>query len=72
MFASFTRENHEAREAEVSSLPWTQTEDIALVRCRKGQRAWRNKKPVLFLSAVTDEDGHLLANEDDSGRRHCE
>ena len=32
----------------------------------------RNKKPVLFLSAVTDEEGLPLDNEDDSGRRHCE
>ena len=30
-----------AREAEVSTLPWTQTEkDIALTRCGKGQRAY--------------------------------
>ena len=37
-----------------------------------GQRAWRNKKPVLTLSAVTDEEGHPLENEDDFGRRLCE
>ena len=31
IFASLTRENLQAREAEVSTLPWTQTEkDIAL------------------------------------------
>ena len=73
IFASLTRENHEPREAEVSTLLWTQTEKyIALARCRNGQRAWRNKKPVLFLSAVTDEEGHPLDNEDDSGRRPCE
>ena len=59
IIAGLTRENLEAREAEVSNLPWTQTEkDIALARCRSGQRAWRNKKPVLSLSAVTDEEGH--------------
>ena len=53
IFASLTRENLETRETEVSTLPWTQTEkDIALARCRSGQRAWRNKKPVLTLSAV--------------------
>ena len=28
--------------------------------------------PVLCLSAVTDEDGHPLENEDVSGRRLCE
>ena len=37
-----------------------------------GVGAWRNKKPVLTLSAVTDEDGHTLENEDESGRRLCE
>ena len=57
--ASLAHENLEAHEAEVSTLPWTQTEkDIALTRCRNGQRAWRNKKPVMSLSAVTDEEGH--------------
>ena len=30
------------------------------------------KKPVLSLSAVTDEEGHPLENEDESGRRLCE
>ena len=70
IFASLTRENLQAREAEVSTLPWTQTEkDIALARCRSGQRAWRNKKLVLTLSAVTDEEGHPLESEDESGRR---
>ena len=73
IFAGLTRENLATREAEVSSLPWTQTEkDIVLARRRSGQRAWRNKKPVLTLSAVTDEEGHPLENEDDSGRRQCE
>ena len=73
IIASLTRENLEAREAEVSTLLWTQTEkDIALARCRSGQRAWRNKKPVLSLSAVPDEEGHTLETEDESGRRLCE
>ena len=71
--ASLTRSNLETREAEVSTLPWTQTEnDIALARYRNGQRAWRNTKPVLSLSAVTDEEDHPLEKEDDSGRRLCE
>ena len=39
IFACLTRENLETREAEVSSFPWTQTEnDIALARCRNSQR----------------------------------
>ena len=49
---------------------WTQTEKYtASARCRGGQRAWRNNKPVLSLSAVTDEEGHPLENEDELGRR---
>ena len=65
--------NTQAREVEVSTLPWSQTEkDIALASCRNGQRAWRNKEPVLTLSAVTGEEGHSLENEDESGRRLCE
>ena len=73
IFVSLTRENLATRETEVSSLPCTQTEkDIALARCRNSQRAWRNKKPVLPLSAVNDEEGLTLENEDESGRRLCE
>ena len=73
IFASLTRENLQAHEAEVSTLPWTQTEkDTASARCRGEQRAWRNNKPVLTLSAVTDEEVHPLENEDESGRRLCE
>ena len=35
IIASLTRENLEAREAEVTNFPWTQTEkDSALARCR--------------------------------------
>ena len=30
------------------------------------------KKPVLTLSAVTDEEDHILENEDEFGRRLCE
>ena len=73
IIANLTRETLEEREDEITNLPWTQTEkDTALARCRGGQRAWRNKKPVLSLSAVTDEEGHPLENEDESGRRLCE
>ena len=73
IFACRTRENLATRETEASTLPCTQTEkDIALARCRNSQRAWRNKKPVLTVSAVTDEEGHSLENEDESGRRLCE
>ena len=73
IIANLTRENLAEREAEISNLPWTQTEkDNALARCRSGQRAWRHKKPVLSLSAVTDEEGLPLENDDESGRRLCE
>ena len=61
------------REAEIGNFPWTQTEkDNALAKCRLGVRAWRSKKPMLCFHAVTDEDGHTLENEDESGRRFCE
>ena len=46
--------------------------DNALARCRIGQRAWRAKGPMLYLNAVTDEEGPPLENEDESGRRLCE
>ena len=73
IIANFTRENLAERGAEIANLPWTQTEkDNALARCRSGQRAWRIEKPVLCLSAVTDEEGHPLDKEDESGRRLCE
>ena len=50
------------------NLPWTE-KDNALTKCGLGPRAWRTKKPMLCLHAVTDEDGHPLENEDESGRR---
>ena len=54
-------------------LPWTQTEkDNAIAKCRLGLRAWRAKRLMLCLHAVTDEDGHPLENEDVSGRRLCD
>ena len=49
-----------------------QTEkDDALAKCRFGLRAWRTKKPTLCLHAVTDEGGHPLESEDESGMRLC-
>ena len=73
IIASLSRENLAEREAEIGNLSWTQTEkDNALAKSRLGLRAWRAKKPMLGLHAVTDEDGHPLENEDESGRRLCE
>ena len=73
IIASLTRESLAEREAEIGNLPWIPTEkDNALAKCRLGLRAWRTKKPMLCLHAVTDEDGHPLENEDKSGRRLCE
>ena len=73
IIASLTRERITEREAEICNFPWTQTENYnALAKCRLGLRAWRTKKPMLCLHAVTDEDGHPLENEDKSGRRLCE
>ena len=73
IIASLTRERLSEREAEISHLHWTQTEkDSALAKCRLGLRAWRSKKPMLFLHAVTDEDGHPVQNEDESVKKLCE
>ena len=70
IIANLSRQNLAERESETTNLSWTQTEkDNALARCRIGQRACAQKKPVLCLSAVTDEGGHPLENEDESGRR---
>ena len=64
---SLTRERLAEREAEIGNFPWTQTEkDNVLAKCRLRLRAWRSKKPMLCLHAVTVE------NEDESGRRLCE
>ena len=53
IIANLTRENLAEREAEITNLPWTQTEkDNALARCRIGQHAWRTKKPC-FASALS-------------------
>ena len=54
------------------SLGRRQKKDTVVARCRGAQRAWRNKKPVFSLSAVTDEEDHPLENEDESRRRLCE
>ena len=44
IIASLTRERIAEREAEIRSLPWTQTEkDNALAKCRLGLRSWRTK-----------------------------
>ena len=73
IIANLNRERLAEREAETRNFPWTQTEkDNALAKCRLGLRAWRVKKPMLCLHAVTDDDGHPLENEDESGRRLCE
>ena len=61
------------RESLAERHPWTQTEkDNALAKCRLGLRAWRVKKTVHCLHAVTDDDGHPLEDEDESGRKLCE
>ena len=73
IFASLPRERFAEREAEVRNFPWRRTEkDNASAKCRLGLHAWRTKKPILSLHAVTDGNGHPLENEDESGRRLCE
>ena len=67
--ASLTRERIAEREAAAHNLPWTQTEkDNALPTA---DSAWSSEKPLLYLHAVTDEDGHPLEDEDELGMRLC-
>ena len=58
----------------IANIPWDA--DRKRHCCSQMQR-WNNVlgvtgKLVLSLSAVTDEEGHPLENEDESGRRLCE
>ena len=72
IIASLTRERIAEREAEIHSLPWSQTEkDNASAKCRLGLRAWCIKKPTVCVQAKTDEDGRPLESEDESGLRLC-
>ena len=64
IISNLTRETLAEREAQNTNLSWIE-KDNALARCRNGQRAWRDKKLVPSLSAVTDEEGHPLENDDD-------
>ena len=50
----------------------TDEKDNVLAKCRLGLRAWRAKKTMLCFHAVTDEDGHPLESEDESGMRLCD
>ena len=73
IIANQNLENLAEREAEITNLPWTQTEkDILQLDAEVDNVPDVTKKPVLSLSAVTDEEGHPLKNEDESGRRLCE
>ena len=72
IIASITRENFAEREAEIGNLSWTHEKDSALAKCRLAFRAWRAKKPMHCLHAVTDQDGHPLEKKDEPGRRSCE
>ena len=72
IIAGLTRERIAEREAAIHNFPSTLREkDNALAKCRLSLRAWSTKKPMLCLHAVTDEDGHLLEDEDESGMRFC-
>ena len=53
IIASLTRERIAEREAEIHSLPWTQTEKDNASACRLSLRAWRTKKPMLCLQTAT-------------------
>ena len=70
IIASLMRERIAEREAAFHNRPWKKTEkDNALAKCRLSLRALCIKKPMLCLHAVTDEDGHPLEDEDESGIR---
>ena len=73
IIASLTREMKTLKNVRLRShTSLGRKQKKTLRRCRSGERAWRNKKPVLSLSAVTDEEGHPLENEDETGRRLCD
>ena len=69
IIANLTRENLAEREAEMRNLPWTQRKTRHKLDAESDNVPGVPKKPVLCLSAVTDENGHPLDNEDESGRR---
>ena len=63
IIASLTRENLAEREAEIGNLSWRSVDlDSAL-------GVPRNRCSAAFTLLLTDEDGHPLENEDESGRR---
>ena len=54
IIVNLTRKTLAEREAEITNLPWTQTEkDTALARCRSRQRAWRKKRNPCCLSVLS-------------------
>ena len=54
IIANFTREILAEREAEITNLPWTQSEKHnALPRCRIGQRARRTNIKTCFVSELS-------------------
>ena len=64
--------SHTGENCAVHSLPWTQTEkDHALAKCRLSLQAWVSEKPMLCLHAITNEEGHPLEDEDESGVILC-
>ena len=69
--SQITREIIAEREAEIHNPPWQTEKDNALAKCRLSLRAWRTKKPMLCLHAVTHEDGRPRDGEDELGMRLC-
>ena len=60
MPASREKDSERERHKLVISLGHRRKKDNASAKCRLGLRAWRSKKPMLSLHAVTDVDGHPL------------
>ena len=74
IIANLTRGNLAEREAEITriSLGHRQKNTLLSPDAEVDNVPGVTKKPVLSLCAVTDEEGHPLENEDESGRRLCE
>ena len=71
IIASLTRERITEREAAAYNLPYADEKRQRLGPMQTHPASMGSKKPILCLHAVTDEDGHPLEDEDESGMRLC-
>ena len=69
IIANLTRENLPEREAEITNLPWTDRKR----QCVGQMQNWTTCLAYQKTRALpTDEEGHPLENENESGRKLCE